>query len=304
VEVANVLVTVSATEALLLSCLGLFEEGQDVLVPDPGFVLYAPHVTLSGANPVCYSLRQENGFLPDQDELLRLIGPDTAGIIVNTPSNPTGAVFPPETVRMVNDIAQDNGLVLISDEVYDEIIYDSPHTSFLGNSDNQIYVNSFSKTYAMTGWRIGYLATSKELIKNLAKLHYYTVACPPTPVQYAALAALTGPQEPLERMVCEFRRRRDAMVQGLNAIPGFNCIEPQGAFYAFPGFDLNVSSENLAMRLLEGGVLSTPGSAFGQEGEGHIRFSYANSLENIELGMERTARVMEDMVSKEGEHEG
>ncbi len=297
VDAENILVTVSATEGLFSACQSLFEEGDEVLVPDPGFVLYDSHVFLSGAKPVRYPLLYENGFLPDQDTLLGLLSPKTKGIIVNTPSNPTGTVFNAEIVKMISDIANDHGLFVVSDEVYDEIIYDAEHISFLGRVENHVYVNSFSKTYAMTGWRMGYIYAEKELLDQVAKIHYYTVACPPTPTQYAALAALRGPQDPVRRMVEEFKKRRDYIVSALQEMEEFETYHPQGAFYVFPRINLpdggrDIKSEDVAMHLLRHGVLSTPGRAFGERGEGHIRFSYANSLNNIKEGVARIKKAM------------
>ncbi|MDG6220931.1 MAG: pyridoxal phosphate-dependent aminotransferase [Candidatus Thermoplasmatota archaeon] len=297
----NVFVTVSATEGLMTACQGLFEEGHEVLVPDPGFVLYESHIRLAGATPVKYPLTQENNFAPSQEELQELIGPNTRGIIVNTPSNPTGSVFNENTVNMISDLSNDNGLVLLSDEVYDSMTYGKPHVSFLGRLEEHVYVNSFSKIYAMTGWRLGYIATSNELVKELSKMHYYTVACPPTPTQYAALAALTGPQDEVERMRQEFQKRRDVIVSELDTIPGFNCLKPEGAFYAFPKFSFHLTSQEMAMEILKGGVISTPGSAFGKMGEGHIRFSYANSLDNVKKGMDRLRVVAENLEKASGE---
>ncbi|MCK4717485.1 MAG: pyridoxal phosphate-dependent aminotransferase [Thermoplasmata archaeon] len=301
VEMKNILVTVSATEGLMTACQGLFEGGHEVLIPDPGFVLYEPHVRLAGAKPVRYSLRHENDFLPEQEELQSLINPSTRGIIVNSPSNPTGAVFPEDEIRMISDLANDSHLVVISDEVYDEVVYEQPHRSFLGTLEEHVYVNSFSKTYAMTGWRLGYMAASEELIRELSKFSYYTIACPPSPTQYAALAALTGPQDQVREMKEKFRERRNAVVSELSSIPGFTCVKPEGAFYAFPNFSFDMSSNSMAMELMKGGVISTPGSAFGPLGEGHIRFSYANSLENIQKGMERVRMVAERLEGLGGE---
>jgi len=281
----NILITVSATGGLQVVSQSLLDPGSEILIPDPGFVLYGPQASLAGAQAVPYALAHENGFMPDQDELLSKLTPRTKAIVVNTPSNPTGACFGPSDVKMVCDIAEDNGLTIISDEVYDAIYYGERHHTFLGKIENVIHVNSFSKTYAMTGWRLGYLAAPAEMVKKMGKIQYYSVACPPTPFQHAALAAVQGPQLEVERRREVFRRRKDLIVRLINDIPGFHCIEPTGAFYAFPKFDMDIPSKELAMRLLDAGVVCAYGTAFGENGEGHIRFSYAASEENIEKGI-------------------
>jgi aspartate aminotransferase len=281
----NVIVTVGCTEALMLTSQMFFENGDEILLPDPGFVLYEPHIQFSNAKPVHYPLLQENEFIPKQDDILNLITDRTKAIIVNSPSNPTGGVFDKDAVKMIVDIADDHNIYIISDEVYDHIVYEDEHESFLGKYENVVYTNSFSKTYAMTGWRLGYLVASDTIIKEMVKLHYYFVACPPTPTQYAALEALKGPQESVTLMVETFRKRRDLIVKELNSINGFNCIKPKGAFYVFPSFEFDITSEELGAKLLSNGLVCTPGVAFGPLGEKHLRFSYAASTENIMKGM-------------------
>ncbi len=289
----NIVVTAGGTEAIAATMQTFVDRGDEVLTPNPGFVLFAPHVTLAGGTPVFYTLRAEDGFQPRLDELSGLVTPRTKAIVVNSPSNPTGGVFDRRTVKGIVDLAKDNDLVLISDEVYAPFVYDGRHESFLGKYDKHVFVSSFSKEYAMTGWRIGYLAAPADLVKNLSKVHYYLVACPATPTQYAALAALTGPQDGVAQMVKEFSRRRDVIVSALNRIKGFHATPPKGAFYAFPTFDFKVTSEALALKLLEAGVICTPGVSFGTAGESHLRFSYANSRENLERGMEKVRAVAE-----------
>lgn len=295
VRAEDVLITVGATEALAVTMQTLIDGGDEVLTPDPGFVLFAPHIALAGGTPVYYTLRQENGFLPDVEELRRLVTPRTKAIIVNTPSNPTGAVFDRRTVEGIAELARDEGLVIVSDEVYDAMVYDGRHETFLGSTDRVVYVNSFSKVYAMTGWRLGYVTAPSDVIQHMAKIHYYMVACPPTPTQYAVLAGIRGPQDAVHRMVEEFRARRDLIVSELNRIPNFECGVPGGAFYAFPSFSFPMGSVDLAMKILEAGVICSPGSAFGKAGEGHLRFSYANSQENIRKAMEIIRGVTEAM---------
>jgi aspartate aminotransferase len=181
----------------------------------------------------------------------------------------------------------DHDLMIISDEVYDRIVYNGKHHSMLnGDYDHLVYINSFSKTYAMTGWRIGYLATSKYMISQISKMQYYNIACPPTPTQMGALAALGVSDDELEKRCKILKKRRDVIVERLRRIDGIECLEPNGTFFTFPAFDHKISSEDFAMKLLEAGVICAPGSAFGQGGEGHLRFSFANSIENIEKGMD------------------
>jgi aspartate aminotransferase len=282
----NVVVTAGGSEALLVCALGLYDKGDEVLVPDPGFVFYAPHARMSGAKPLTYSLKQENDFGIDEEELKTLVTKRTKAIVVNTPSNPCGGALNEKEVGCISDLAKDSGLFVISDEVYDEIVYERPHVSFMGRCENLVLINSFSKTYAMTGWRIGYMAGDQRIMENLSKIHYYTIACPSSPYQHGAIAALTGPQDAVGRMVTEFRERRDFLVKALNETPGFKCTNPRGAFYTFPSFDFKLDDRELAMQLLNSKVICTPGISFGSNGARHMRFSYANSLPNLKKGIE------------------
>ena len=193
----------------------------------------------------------------------------------------------------------DNELVIISDEVYDEIVFDGKHNSVLEEDyDNIVYVNSFSKTYAMTGWRIGYLASSKYMIDQISKMQYYNIACPPTPIQKAVHAAVIAPQDELHERVKILKNRRDIIVKRVNDIEGFESLIPKGAFYAFPTFDHDITGEDFAMKLLKAGVICAPGSAFGKSGERHLRFSFANSSENIEKGMDIVEKVAGEIPRK------
>lgn len=291
----NVIVTTGGTEALMCTQLSFFEKGDEVLIPDPGFVLYSPQLKIAGAKPVLYPLHHENDFVPKEDDLKNLITPKTKAIITNSPSNPTGGMFKKEDVKMILDLAMDHNLLIISDEVYDQIVYDGKHYSFLGDYENVIHINSFSKTYSMTGWRIGYIISSTDIIKNLAIMHYHIVACPSTPIQYAALTAIKGPQDYVAKMVKEFKLRRDLIVKELNSIEGFHCAMPKGAFYAFPMFDYKLKSSELAIKLAQNNLICSPGSAFGPRGEGHLRFSYANSQDNIKKGIEIIKKVSETL---------
>lgn len=285
-DINNVLITIGATEGIFSTLMTVCEKGSKVLVPDPGFVLYEPHVKIAGGIPIKYRLREENNYQPDQNEILEKIDKDLAGIIVNSPSNPIGSVLNKDSVKFFVDISEDHNIFIVSDEVYMNFVYDGSHESFLGKGQNIIFVQSFSKEYAMTGWRIGYIIANKELIRNIGKIHYYTVACPVTPIQYAAYVAIKECSDFTDKMVREFKVRRELIYNELRKIDGFYPNIPQGAFYIFPKYKYNLSSEKLAEELAKRGLLSAPGSAFGEEGEGHIRFSYAASKENIKKGME------------------
>jgi aspartate aminotransferase len=291
----NVLVTSGGSEALVVAALTLYDPGDEVLVPNPGFVLYPPHARLAGATPVGYSLREEKGFLPDLSELESLVRPRTRALVVNSPSNPTGGVFPERLVQQLVDFAEEHHLAIISDEVYDEILYTSrPYPSFWGRSDRVVVVNSFSKMFAMTGWRLGYLLATRGVVAEANKIHYHLMACPSTPSQIAALKGLSAKPGEVRDMVAEFRARRDLIVRLLNRIPGVRCVSPSGAFYAFPRVDWGVSSLEVAQSLLSRGVITTPGEAFGTLGEGHLRLSFANSRENIRRGLEIMRALAEE----------
>ncbi|TET89284.1 MAG: pyridoxal phosphate-dependent aminotransferase [Methanomassiliicoccales archaeon] len=293
ITVDNVMVTMGASSGLALSSMALYEPGDEVMVPDPGFVFYIPHAKIYKAKPVCYPMKKEHGYVPQPDDINELVTDKTKAIIMNSPSNPCGSALGKEEVRAITEICKDHNIVIISDEVYDEVIYEGEHHSFLGDYENVIHLNSFSKTFAMTGWRIGYMVSSPDIIEHISRLQYYAIACPSTPLEHAVLAGLKGPQGFIKDMVAAFKRRRNVITALLNSIDGFDCLLPKGAFYVFPSFDFKISDTDLALHLLKAGVVSTYGSAFGKRGEGHIRFSYANSTENIEKGMD----IVKDAVS-------
>ncbi len=288
----NIIVTAGATEGMMIACGTIVDEGDEVLVPNPGFIVYGPDVALAGGRPVEYSLRHENGFLPDVEEIKSLITPRTKAIVFNSPSNPTGTVFPKETVKALAEVATDADLYILSDEVYHNFVYEGEHCSFARFHDDTIIVDSFSKTFAATGWRIGYVATSKEIVQQLSKVQYYTLACPSTPTQYAVLEGLRKEGQYRKQTLEVFRRRRDVAMRMLGGIPSFSTAPVTGAFYVFPKYSQQVASEELAMRILREGVICAPGNAFGSLGEGHLRFSYANSEDNIEKGLGIVRDVM------------
>ena len=291
----NVLVTVGATQALKIALETTIHDGVEVLYPEPGFVLYEPQTKISGGKPVPYPVEQKHDFIPQIDELEERRTDKTKGIILNSPGNPTGGVFPKKDVKKIIEWAEENELMIFSDEVYEMMIYEGEYESFLGDYENVIAINSFSKTFAMTGWRIGYLATKKDWLEQIGKIHYYNVACPPNPTQHAVLYALKNRLDFVEEMNARFKGRRDTIVERLNDIPGIDCLKPRGAFYVFPSFDYDISSKELAMKMLDKGLLATPGSAFGPTGEGHLRFSYANSTENINKGMDILEKIVEKL---------
>ena len=291
VQFENIIITVGATEGMRIACETILGKGNEALIPNPGFIIYGPDVTLAGGTPVEYTLSEDNNYWPDPDEIQGLLTPNTKAIVVNSPSNPTGAVFPEHVVKAICDIASDKDLYILSDEVYHNFVYEGKHVSFARFHDDTIIVNSFSKSLAATGWRIGYVATSKEIVEQLAKVQYYTLACPPTATQYAVLEGMKIRKRFRESMLSEFRARRDLMTKKLSDIPSFRTPPVDGAFYVFPRYTQETTSDEFAQKLLRAGVICAPGSAFGTRGEGHLRFSYANSRENIEKGMEIVSEV-------------
>ena len=290
----NVIITASGSEALMATALSLYDPGDEVLVPNPGFVLYAPHARLAGAIPVPYTLSEARRFQPDFDELETLVTPRTRAIVVNSPSNPTGGVFPKSVVEKIVDLANRHDLTIVSDEVYEEMVYDGKFASFWGRGDRSVIVNSFSKTLAMTGWRVGFLVAPRGLAVEINKLHYHMMACPSTPAQYAILAGLEAGPDAIRGMIREFKARRDLITKGLNRIPGLKCVPPAGAFYAFPRFDWPGSAQEVAGALLQRGLITTPGDAFGSLGVGHLRLSFAASRENLRRAMAILRKYAED----------
>jgi len=293
VSCENIIITAGATEGMRIACETIIGEGDEALVPNPGFIIYGPDVSLAGGKPVEYGLDEEKGFDLDIEGVKAAITRRTKAIIVNSPSNPTGCVFSRETVKALSDIAKDHKLYILSDEVYDGFVYEGEHLSFAKFHDDTIIVNSFSKSLAATGWRIGYVATSKEIVQQLAKVQYYTLACPPTATQYAILEGMKIQDEFGAKMLDEFRHRRDLALKKLSEIPSFTTPKPHGAFYAFPRYSQDLPSEELAMKILKKGVICAPGGAFGSKGEGHLRFSYANSRDNIDKGLDIVKDVMD-----------
>ncbi|MDP6640209.1 MAG: aminotransferase class I/II-fold pyridoxal phosphate-dependent enzyme [Candidatus Poseidoniaceae archaeon] len=294
----NVCMTMSGTNALLNCFMTLVDEGDNVLLPEPYFPLYGPDVTLCGGESRFYPCLFEHEFVPQIDVLESLVDEKTVAILYNFPSNPTGAALNSAQRDELLDFASRHNLWIITDEVYDRIVYDTEHVSFLGTGyEKLILVNSFSKTFAMTGWRIGYLlSTNLEAMKQLTKVQYYITACSNDAMQYAVLEAFDGAKNYPEEMAIEFKARRDLICTRLNAMEGVSCHVPEGAFYVFPKVEIEgFNSEEIAIELLKGGVLCSPGSAFGDSGEGHLRFAYTISREDISRGMDKVETVLKNL---------
>jgi aspartate aminotransferase len=282
----RVIVTPGAKPIMFFTILALANEGDEVLYPDPGFPMYESITSFIGAVPVPMPLRESNGFRIDTDELAGLITDRTRLLIINSPHNPCGSALTPEDCEAIADLAIRHDLIVLSDEVYWAIRYGGQHASVLdvdGMADRTILLDGWSKTFAMTGWRLGFGVFPPALVEPITRLAINSVSCTSAFSQYAAKAALEGPWQPVDEMVEEFSRRRDLIVSGLNDIPGISCLEPQGAFYVFPNITgTGLTSADLQARLLnEAGVAALSGTAFGRYGEGFLRFSYANSVENI-----------------------
>ena len=286
----RVLITPGAKPIMFFTIMALCEEGDEVLYPDPGFPMYASIAAFAGAKPVPVPLREENGFVIDPEELASLVTPRTKLLILNSPHNPCGSASTPEQLEAIAEIAIRHDLVVLSDEVYWALRYDGDHHSVLdidGMAERTILLDGWSKTFAMTGWRLGFGVFPQPLVEPITRLVINSVSCTSAFSQHAAIAALEGPWDDVDTMLDAFRERREVIVSGLNAVPGVSCVEPGGAFYAFPNItELGMSAANLADRLLEeAGVACLPGTSFGAYGEGHLRFSYANSVENIKRAL-------------------
>jgi len=288
----RVIVTPGAKPIMFFTIMALCGPGDEVLYPDPSFPMYESITAFAGATGVPIPLREGNEFRIDTAELERLVTERSKLLIINSPHNPCGSSLTREDCEAIAEIALRHDLIVLSDEVYWAIRYGAGrHASVLdvdGMADRTILLDGWSKTWAMTGWRLGFGVFPPALVEPVTRLVINSVSCTSAFSQYAALAALQGPWQPVEAMVSEFRRRRDVIVAGLNSIPGISCVEPQGAFYVFPNVTgTGLSSGELAARLLaDAGVAALSGTAFGTFGEGFMRFSYANSVENINLALD------------------
>ena len=292
----QLLITVGVSEALDLAMRALINPGDEVIMPDPHYVAYDACVLLSGGVPVFVPTDEDNGFEISADDIEAMITDKTKAILLGYPANPTGAVMPIEKLEGIAALARKHNLLVISDEIYARLVYGSEHTciaSLPGMQENTILLGGFSKSYSMTGWRIGYAAASAEIIAAMTRIHQYTIMSAPTMGQVAAIEALKAGDAGVLEMVEDYNRRRLVMVNGLCEI-GLSCFEPKGAFYAFPSIkSTGMTSEQFAEKLLvEEKVAVVPGNAFGRCGEGYIRCCYATSLQEIEEALERIRRFV------------
>ena len=292
-DASQVIVAPGAKPIMFYAILALIEHGDEAIFPDPGFPIYASMIDFAGGRPVSLPLREENNFVPDLDELRRLVTPKTKLIILNSPHNPSGVALSKDAVRAIARIARDNDLWVLSDEIYADLLYEGEHYSIGredGMLDRTILLDGFSKTFAMTGWRLGYGAFPQALVGPVTKLVTNSVSCTATFTQRAGIVAMNQRPPEVDQMVAAFKKRRDAIVAGLNGIDGITCRTPSGAFYVFPnitGLHAGDAATVAGRVLQEAGVAVLAGTAFGAVGEGHLRLSYANSLENLELAVQR-----------------
>ncbi len=287
----RVIITPGAKPIMFFTILALCEAGDEVLFPDPGFPMYESISAFSGAVPVPVRLREKNEFRIDPEELERSVTPRTKLLVLNSPHNPCGSALTPAECEAIAEIAIRHDLTVLSDEVYWAIRYEGQHASVLdvdGMADRTVLLDGWSKSFAMTGWRLGFGVFPRELVEPVTRLIINSVSCTSAFSQFAAKAALEGPWEPIEEMVSEFRNRREVIVAGLNKIPGITCTMPSGAFYVFPNVkSFEIPASELQRRLLdEAGVACLAGTAFGSWGEGYLRLSYANSVDNIRRALD------------------
>jgi aspartate aminotransferase len=294
VDPSEVVLVPGSKNVLLFTLLACIEPGDEVILPDPGYPAYASQVNFIGAVAKTVTLREETGFRMDLDELASLVTPKTRMLIVNTPQNPTGGVLTEEDVKFVCDLAHKHDLLLVSDEIYSQLVYGFHHVSPLshpGMRERTVLMDGLSKSYAMTGWRLGYAVAPRELAAKLDKLMINTSSCAAAFTQIAAIEALSSPESEhaVARMVKVFEHRRNLVVDGMNAIPGIRCARPQGSFYVFPNIEgTGFEEHELSDRLLaEAGVAVLPGTAFGHAGKGFIRLAYTQSEDELRRGIDR-----------------
>ena len=293
----NVVMTPGAKPIMFYVILSLLQHGDEAIYPNPGFPIYESMINFVGAKAVPIPLREENKFAIDVKEFEKLVTDKTRLVIINTPGNPTGRTIPKADIEAIAEILKNRDCMILSDEIYSRICYDGAEsysiTKINGFKDRTIILDGFSKTYAMTGWRAGYGIMNTELAPVISKLMVNSNSCNNAFVQKACIEALTGPQDDVDKMVAEFDKRRKIIVEGLNSLKGFDCSMPNGAFYAFPNITgTGFTSKELADKLLyEAGVASLAGTSFGSYGEGFLRFSYANSIENINEAISRIKKI-------------
>lgn len=293
----QVVVTPGGKPIMFFTILALCEQGDEVIYPNPGFPIYGSMINFTGATPVPVPLLMEKDFRFDIEEFKGLVSSQTKMIILNSPHNPTGGVLTTEDLKAIAEAAIENDALVLSDEIYSRMVYEGEFasiTQFPGMEKRTIILDGFSKTYAMTGWRLGYGVMPKWLAAQVSNLMVNSNSCTAAFSQWAAVEALRGPQDEPQKMVEAFRQRRDVIVDGLNQIPGFRCLRPKGAFYVFPNIEgTGKSSQEMEDFLLnEAGVATLAGTSFGEYGEGFVRFSYANSVENIRKALERIGEAV------------
>lgn len=294
----EIIVTPGGKHAVFCTILTLVNPGDEVLIFDPSWVSYEPMVKMVGAVPVKISLRQENDFLIEKGEVEQKISPKSKIILVNSPNNPTGRVFKEKELKAVAEVAQKYRLYVISDEVYEKIIFDGNKNisigSFPGMQDLTITINGFSKAYAMTGWRLGYLAGPQNIVREILKVHQHSATCAPSFVQKAGVVALRGPQELVHKMAAEYQTRRDILLEGFSRIPGLTYTNPEGTFYIFPNISSTQYSSTEFARLLleEAQVAVTPGVGFGKSFDSHVRIAYTMGEDKIREALKRMQQLM------------
>ncbi len=295
----EILISVGGSEAIDGVIRAITEAGDEIIIPQPSYVCYEPMTALAGGTPVIIETRAEDDFKLTAEALKAAITPKTKALILPYPCNPTGAIMEKEDLEKIAEVLKDTNIIVISDEIYAELTFGKKHTSFAsieGMWDRTVTINGFSKTFSMTGWRLGYACDPKEIIKNVTKIHQYAIMCAPTTAQYAAIEALKNGDEAVENMKKEYDRRRKLMVSSFNEI-GMTCREPKGAFYTFPSIKVSgMSSDEFCEKLLmEEKVALVPGTAFGKGGEGFIRASYCYSTEHIIEAIERTEKFLKKL---------
>ena len=295
----EVLVTVGGSEAIDIGLRALVNPGDEVIIPQPSYVSYEPCAVLAGAKPVVINLKSENSFRLTAEELKEAISPNTKVLILPFPNNPTGAIMERGDLEEIAKVIIDNDIYVMSDEIYAELTYKGEHVSIAsleGMKERTILINGFSKAYAMTGWRLGYVCAPENIIKQMTKIHQFAIMCAPTTSQYAAVEALKNGDGDVEEMRIAYNQRRRFLVNAFKEM-GLSCFEPFGAFYVFPCIkEFNMTSEEFATRFLEEEkVAVVPGTAFGESGEGFVRISYAYSLENLKIAVDRLRKFVEIM---------
>jgi aspartate/methionine/tyrosine aminotransferase len=297
VDPDRIVVTTGAKPIMFYAILALLEEGDEAIYPDPGFSIFESMINFTGAKPVPLPMREELDFCFDIDEFKSKVTSRTRLIIVNSPHNPTGSVLTKEDIQAIADVARERDIVVLSDEIYERFTYEGQAlsiTSLPGMLERTIMLSGFSKTYAMTGWRLGYAVMPKGLVEPIVRMIVNSVSCTAPFIQRAGIEALSGPQDFIPGMIDEFKKRRDLIVDGLNEIPGVSCRKPKGAFYAFPNIKkTGMKAKALAEYLLKGAnVAILAGSDFGKYGEGYLRLCYANSQQNLQKAIDRISAAL------------